>query len=149
MEEMWKSKIPLKVRNFLWLVYQGRVQTANNLIRKQWKGDKKCKFCEEEETVNHLLFLYLLPHMCGALLEIVCSGGRYRRVCETSITVYCWRGGIKVIKCCFSYLVWCVGPCDWIEMIGCLGIDFYLLHVQWFTNSSSFGILLLSPNLHL
>jgi hypothetical protein len=57
MEEMWKSKIPLKVRNFVWLVYQGRIQTTDNLIWKPWKGDKKCKFCEEEEIVNHLLFL--------------------------------------------------------------------------------------------
>jgi hypothetical protein len=48
--------MPLKVKNFVWLVYQGRIQTADNLIRKQWKGDRKCKFCEEE-SVNHLLFL--------------------------------------------------------------------------------------------
>jgi hypothetical protein len=48
--------MPLKVKNFVWLVYQGRIQTADNLIRKHWKGDRKCKFCEEE-SVNHLLFL--------------------------------------------------------------------------------------------
>jgi S-adenosylmethionine:diacylglycerol 3-amino-3-carboxypropyl transferase len=36
-EELWHSKIPLKVNFFVWLVYQNRVQTANNLIRKKWK----------------------------------------------------------------------------------------------------------------
>jgi hypothetical protein len=56
MEEMWRTKMPLKVKYFVWLVYQGRIQTADNLIRKNWKGDKKCKFYEEE-SVNHLLFL--------------------------------------------------------------------------------------------
>jgi hypothetical protein len=60
MEEMWKAKIPFKLRNFVWLVYQGRIQTADNLIKKQWKGDKKCKFCDDEETVDHLLFLCLI-----------------------------------------------------------------------------------------
>jgi hypothetical protein len=38
MEELWSSKIPLKVKFFVWLVYQDRVQMADNLIKKKWKG---------------------------------------------------------------------------------------------------------------
>jgi hypothetical protein len=38
MEEMWNARIPLKVRNFLWLVFQGRIQTTDNLSRKAWRG---------------------------------------------------------------------------------------------------------------
>jgi hypothetical protein len=45
--ELWKSKLPLKVRNFLWLVYRGRVQTVDNLKKKRWKGEEKCRFCLE------------------------------------------------------------------------------------------------------
>jgi hypothetical protein len=44
MEELWKSKLPLKIKNFLWLVYRGRIQTVDNLKRKRWKGDEKCQF---------------------------------------------------------------------------------------------------------
>jgi hypothetical protein len=56
MEEIWNAKIPLKVRNFLWMVFQGRVQTTDNLSKKAWKGENKCKICLEEESVDHLIF---------------------------------------------------------------------------------------------
>jgi hypothetical protein len=45
MDELWHSKIPLKVNFFVWLVYQNRVQTTQNLIRKKWKRDSKCSMC--------------------------------------------------------------------------------------------------------
>jgi hypothetical protein len=56
MEELWNSKLPLNIKNFMWLVHRNRVQTANNLGRKQWKGSKFCQFCQGEESVDHLMF---------------------------------------------------------------------------------------------
>jgi hypothetical protein len=37
MEEMWQSKLPLKVLKNIWLIYQNRIQTSDNLRRKQWE----------------------------------------------------------------------------------------------------------------
>jgi hypothetical protein len=34
-EDLWQSKLPLKIRNFVWLVYRDRIQMADNLRRKQ------------------------------------------------------------------------------------------------------------------
>jgi hypothetical protein len=59
MEEMWKTKIPLKVRNFIWLIYHNRVQIVDNLIKKQWKRDKNYKFCNEETMVSGLPALWM------------------------------------------------------------------------------------------
>jgi hypothetical protein len=56
MEEMWNARIPLKVRNFSWLVFQGRIQTTDNLSRKAWRGEVRCKFCIQVENVDHLIF---------------------------------------------------------------------------------------------
>jgi hypothetical protein len=56
MEEMWHSRLPLKVRNFIWLVIRNRVQTTYNLDRKKWKGSKFCQLCNSEESVDHMLF---------------------------------------------------------------------------------------------
>jgi hypothetical protein len=60
MEEMWNARISLKVRNFLWLMFQGRIQTTDNLSRKAWKGEVRCKFCLQEENIDHLIFTYPL-----------------------------------------------------------------------------------------
>jgi hypothetical protein len=38
MEELWKSKLPLKIKNFIWLVCRGKIQMTNNMKRKRWKG---------------------------------------------------------------------------------------------------------------
>jgi hypothetical protein len=57
MEELWKSKLPLKIINFLWLVYRERIQTVDNLKKKRWKGDEKCQLCLESKSVDHLLFM--------------------------------------------------------------------------------------------
>jgi hypothetical protein len=31
MEELWQSKLPLKLKIFMWLVHRNRLQTADNL----------------------------------------------------------------------------------------------------------------------
>jgi hypothetical protein len=49
MEELWQSKLPLKIKNFMWLVHRNRLQTTNNLGRKQWKGNKFYQFCHAKE----------------------------------------------------------------------------------------------------
>jgi S-adenosylmethionine:diacylglycerol 3-amino-3-carboxypropyl transferase len=38
MEELWCSKLPSKIRNFLWLVFKERIQTVNNLKKKETEG---------------------------------------------------------------------------------------------------------------
>jgi hypothetical protein len=38
MEELWKSKLHLKIKNFIWLVCRGKIQTTDNMKRKRWKG---------------------------------------------------------------------------------------------------------------
>jgi hypothetical protein len=55
-EELWHSKMPLKINNFVWLVLRNRVHTTDNLGKKKWRGNKLCKFCQVEETADHLFF---------------------------------------------------------------------------------------------
>jgi hypothetical protein len=44
MEELWHSKLPLKTKNFLWLVLRNRVHIADNLGRKNGKVAKYASF---------------------------------------------------------------------------------------------------------
>jgi hypothetical protein len=69
MEELWHSKLPLKIKNFMWLVHQNRVQTADNLGRKQWKGSKLCHFCQAEENADHLFIRCPIAMFVWAVLR--------------------------------------------------------------------------------
>jgi hypothetical protein len=79
MEEMWNVKKPLNMRNFLWLVFQGRVQTTDNLSKKAWTGENKCKFCLEEEYVDHLIFTCPLSAFIWSVIKERLSWDRLPR----------------------------------------------------------------------
>ena len=51
---IWKLKVPLKIRNFMWLVNRKVILTKDNLLKRNWNGCKKCVFCQDDETIEHL-----------------------------------------------------------------------------------------------
>ena len=51
-----ESKDSLKVKIFLWMAWHDRIQTAQQLKRRNWDGSKRCKYCGLEESADHLLF---------------------------------------------------------------------------------------------
>ena len=51
---LWKIKIPLKVKVFLWFLYKGVTLTKDNLIKRSWHGNEKCYFCNNLETIQYL-----------------------------------------------------------------------------------------------
>jgi len=52
----WKIKVPLKIKFFLWYLKKGVILTKDNLAKRNWKGDKKCCFCNNDESIQHLFF---------------------------------------------------------------------------------------------
>lgn len=51
---LWKTKIPLKIKIFMWLVKEGKILTKDNLAKKGWTGNQSCHFCNDNETIDHL-----------------------------------------------------------------------------------------------
>jgi hypothetical protein len=51
---LWKIKVPLKIRIFMWFLYKKVILTKDNLARRNWKGCTKCVFCGLKETIDHL-----------------------------------------------------------------------------------------------
>ena len=51
---LWKLKVPLKIKVFMWFLHRKVILTKDNLIKRNWVGCKKCAFCTEDETVEHL-----------------------------------------------------------------------------------------------
>jgi hypothetical protein len=51
---IWKMKVPLKIRIFMWFLQKKVILTKDNLIKRHWQGDEGCCFCDQKETVQHL-----------------------------------------------------------------------------------------------
>jgi zinc-binding in reverse transcriptase len=51
---IWKSNIPFKIKNFMWLVRKKKILTKDNLVKKGWVGDTSCVFCGAYEDIDHL-----------------------------------------------------------------------------------------------
>jgi hypothetical protein len=53
---IWKLRIPLKIKIFLWYLKNGVILTKDNLAKRKWKGNVKCCFCDSNESIQHLFF---------------------------------------------------------------------------------------------
>jgi hypothetical protein len=57
---MWKVKIPLRIKTFLWLMLKKSILTRDVLLKRGGKCEKNCLFCGCNETIDHLFFKFPL-----------------------------------------------------------------------------------------
>ena len=61
---IWKLKLPLKIKIFLWYLVKGVVLTKDNLVKRNWQDNKKYAFCNSDETIHHLFInCHFASHM--------------------------------------------------------------------------------------
>jgi len=53
-QDLWQIKVPTKIKIFLWYLKKGVILTKDNLVRRNWNGDRQCCFCHYPETIHHL-----------------------------------------------------------------------------------------------
>ncbi|EEE54019.1 hypothetical protein OsJ_00679 [Oryza sativa Japonica Group] len=53
---LWKVKVPLKIKVFMWFLHKKVILTKDNLIKRKWRGNKQCCFCNTQETIQHFFF---------------------------------------------------------------------------------------------
>jgi hypothetical protein len=51
---IWKMKVPLKIKIFMWFLHKKVILTKDNLAKRNWQGCVKCCFCDQDETIQHL-----------------------------------------------------------------------------------------------
>lgn len=88
LKQLWSSRIPLKVKNFMWLTHHNRLQTADQLICRNWKGNDNCILCGVLEDANHVLFLCVLARFAWVCMKEILSWKR----CPISLDDFhlCW-----------------------------------------------------------
>jgi hypothetical protein len=105
---LWKIKIPLKIKIFMWFLIYKVLLTKDNLAKRKWNGCQKCCFCDSTETVNHLFITcpfvkiiwrmvyltYNIPppanvtNMFGKWLNGVCKDDKHK--IRVGISAICW-----------------------------------------------------------
>ena len=108
---LWKMKVPLKIKIFMWFVNRKVILTRDNLIKRNWNGDKKCVFCHHDETVEHLFIECLFAHKIWRLLQFT-----FNIPPPTSLSNMfgSWFGGIdkktknglRIGVCAFIWAIW-------------------------------------------
>jgi hypothetical protein len=53
---LWRLKVPLKIKIFMWYMKKEVVLTKDNLARRNWTGSKQCSFCLRDESIQHLFY---------------------------------------------------------------------------------------------
>jgi hypothetical protein len=72
-KDIWKAKMPLKIKIFMWYLHSGVVLTKDNLLKHNWKENAKCSFCTQNETIDYLFFHCQLAKFIWRLVRIRCG----------------------------------------------------------------------------
>jgi len=55
-QDIWRLRIPLKVKIFIWFLRRGVILTKDNLAKRNWRGNRNCCYCSKLESIQHLIF---------------------------------------------------------------------------------------------
>jgi hypothetical protein len=63
---IWKMKVPLKIKVFLWFLHR-KVILTKDMVKINWNGHTTCCFSDKNETIQHLFLNTLLLSSFGTL----------------------------------------------------------------------------------
>jgi hypothetical protein len=51
---IWKVKVHLRIKVFMWFVHKQVILTKDNLAKCNWTGSRRCSFCDHDGSIKHL-----------------------------------------------------------------------------------------------
>jgi hypothetical protein len=72
-KRIWKARLPLKIKIFLWQLNYDAILTRENMRKRNWPGCPNCSFCDNVEMAKHLFF------SCGVAKVVWGAVGACRR----------------------------------------------------------------------
>lgn len=82
-----ETKLPLKIRIFLWQLVRGRLPSGIEVVKRNGPGDGQCPLCEVLEDSNHIFFICPSARfLWSCLREVV--GGRW---CHDNLPDLFWE----------------------------------------------------------
>jgi hypothetical protein len=67
---LYKARLPEKIKIFIWLLEQKAILTKDNMIKRKWQGAPDCYFCGEPEDCDHLMFLCPIARVVWGVIAI-------------------------------------------------------------------------------
>jgi hypothetical protein len=55
-KDVWKTRVPPKIKIFLWQLLRGRLPAGDQLVKRHGPSDGRCALCGEPEDCNHIFF---------------------------------------------------------------------------------------------
>ena len=53
---IWKCRVPMKIKFFLWQIFNNKLQCVVSLVKRGWRGGDSCCLGDGGESVNHIFF---------------------------------------------------------------------------------------------
>jgi hypothetical protein len=108
---IWKIKVPLKIRIFMWFLHRKVILTKDNLLKRNWHGCAKCCFCDENETIEHL---FITCPFAKIIWRIVSMTFNITPPSNISNLFWNWlngvakkdKGHIRVVVCALVWTIW-------------------------------------------
>jgi len=69
-KNIWKMKVPLKLKNFTWYLRKGVLLTKDNLAKRNWHGGLQCCFCHQDETIKHMFFQCKFARSIWSVIQV-------------------------------------------------------------------------------
>ena len=108
---IWKIKVSLKIKVFMWFVHKGVILTKDNLAKRNWEGSQRCCFCDQNETIEHLLIKCPIARLLWRTIHVA-----FNITPPTSISQFFhdWLDGvvpqtaaqIRVGACALLWAIW-------------------------------------------
>jgi hypothetical protein len=67
---LWKTRLPYKIKVFLWLIMYKKILTKDNLFKRHWHGNLDCAFCGLSESIDHLFFQCSVARFVWRIFQI-------------------------------------------------------------------------------
>jgi len=68
---IWKLKLPLKIKIFLWYRQRGVILTKDNLAKRNRTSSQKYCFCDHNATIKHLFLIAAMRKLFGILFILL------------------------------------------------------------------------------
>jgi hypothetical protein len=68
---VWSANLPLKIKIFPWRICNDKIQSADQLARKNWAGPTNCKLCGRFESTEHIFSQCALATLGWSVLRDV------------------------------------------------------------------------------